>query len=79
MKYPVRTHQPSFAPTFLTHPSGNENSLRQLVNNYLRKERYNVADDALERSKLMAPGIDGALSLTEQDYTDAWENLNRRV
>ncbi|EOE5508324.1 N-acetylmuramidase family protein [Cronobacter sakazakii] len=79
MKYPVATHQPSFAPTFFTHTSGNENSLRQLVNNYLRKERYNVADDALERSKLMAPGIDGALSLTEQDYTDAWENLNRRV
>jgi hypothetical protein len=27
----------------------------------------------------MAPGIDGAVSLTEQDFTEAWENLNRRV
>ena len=79
MKYPVAARQPSFAPSCITQPSANENSIRQLVNDYLRKERYNVADESLERSKLMAPGIDGAVSLTEQDYTDAWENLNRRV
>ncbi|CAH5137300.1 hypothetical protein AI2839V1_1034 [Enterobacter cloacae] len=79
MKYPLVSQQSSFTSSFFRQPSAKENSVRQLVNNYLRKERYNVADETLERSKLMAPGIDGAVSLTEQDFTEAWENLNRRV
>ncbi|MCM7723776.1 N-acetylmuramidase family protein [Enterobacter roggenkampii] len=79
MKYPLASQQSSFTSSFFRQPSANENSVRQLVNDYLRKERYNVADETLERSKLMAPGIDGAVSLTEQDFTEAWENLNRRV
>lgn len=80
MKYPVRSQQsvlPSSA--FMQPDSSGKYDIRNLVEDYLRKERYNIADDTLERVKLMAPAIDGALSLTEQDYTDAWENLNRRV
>ncbi len=80
MKYPVRSQKNFLSSSVVMQPAcSGQYDIRHLVDDYLRKERYNIADDTLERVKLMAPAIDGALSLTEQDYTDAWENLNRRV
>jgi len=79
IKCPIATRPSPFTSSFFTQSSANGNNIRQLVNDYLRKQRYNVADETLELNKLMAPGLDGATSLTEQDFSNAWENLNRRV
>jgi len=73
--------QVSVNPFSLTRPlsSASVNLLHARVDNYLSKARCTAASEVIKQQAIMLPGITGATSLTEYDYQQAYETLNRKI
>lgn len=73
------TAQPPQWPGMPPVGARDSNQLHQLVDNYLLKVKHIANAAAMNRRTLLAPGLTGSLSLTEQDYLNATATLGNLV